>query len=687
MQYHQQQAFEVYNRSERDTSNASTPQKDRSNHLGVNISDQLLHHDDLAYNIIPETLLGLLGCATSESVISHYTEDALSTLNSFFGQKSPASLDMTMSSRASLALSESAVKVAMQLCRIATSNGENKKSSKKQTWQALQNASSTLQRDSSPGNALAISVVYGALSLILTQGGQEAAASAKAAASALSSITSRNKGLRHDGSVVANRILKSYLIHSSFSDHINLTILTHFARAFKITQEQDAEYPQFSANAIQYTLTGNNDRKRTFAIPYIDHNAMYELEKQKVSSALSLASQIGPWPVLAPVTLVEAATPYDFWDACQKLLISSYSSCPEETKTATNALITAAIEARYFRLADNMATKLYHQGGKSLYVEARLYHAIGTISKVIAKRQLPIIERQVERVDKAVEKVKLELASITKMEEDEDSEGDEDSSSWLLAGKEIRDFCLTKLSENGELASAHRLAKLWEMDYIFDEEAIKKASEAKRKLYMQWDEALPPGTPLPELVSDPISLKRGFQILMNDGGPFGMDAEWDEEYAGVCLFQLASLKNVLLLDIPSLSSTNQGILALHETIGALFSPDGINIEVVGFAPRQDLSRLRASLNSEHWLNSHFRTIIDAQLVIGQHNPRLRTLGLSRVTNEYLGKPLDKAEQCSLWSARPLSASQRIYAALDAWVCCAIYKKLTDTSDSSSSGEI
>jgi hypothetical protein len=35
-----------------------------------------------------------------------------------------------------------------------------------------------------------------------------------------------------------------------------------------------------------------------------------EIRKQKVSGALALACQICPWPVLSPVSLVEAAIPY-----------------------------------------------------------------------------------------------------------------------------------------------------------------------------------------------------------------------------------------------------------------------------------------------------------------------------------------------------------------------------------------
>jgi len=48
--------------------------------------------------------------------------------------------------------------------------------------------------------------------------------------------------------------------------------------------------------------------------------------------------------------------------------------------------------------------------------------------------------------------------------------------------------------------------------------------------------------------------------------------------------------------------------------------------------------------------------------------------LARFCQTYLGKPVDKAEQGSVWIRRPLTMPQRIYAALDALVCVLIYEK-------------
>lgn len=139
---------------------------------------------------------------------------------------------------------------------------------------------------------------------------------------------------------------------------------------------------------------------------------------------------------------------------------------------------------------------------------------------------------------------------------------------------------------------------------------------------------------------------------------------------------------MLLIDIPAVSSTEEGAAALAETVGALL--DSTEATVVGFAPKQDLSRLRASrcASRRHWL-SGTRAVVDAQRMAWEDDPDLRKLGLSRISEAYLGKPLDKAEQCSMWSARPLTESQRIYAALDAWACVAIYEKLASAVGSGS----
>ena len=161
---------------------------------------------------------------------------------------------------------------------------------------------------------------------------------------------------------------------------------------------------------------------------------------------------------------------------------------------------------------------------------------------------------------------------------------------------------------------------------------------------------------------------------------FGFDVEWADENVGAALLQISTTKAAILVDVMELSKSIVGVEALESTVGRLFascsSPEPA--VVVGFACRQDLAQLRAtpSLRKDHWMTTttavvDLKTYVDAPYA---------TLGLARCCEHYLGKPLDKSEQCSLWTRRPLSPEQRVYAAMDAHVCALIYVQTQMTKD-------
>ena len=606
---------------------------------------------------------------------------------------------------------------------------------------------------SQPSNALAISLVFGSLALSPSEnddGDDEASMNGrKAAASALSSTVSRNKMLRHSGSTFASQILRMYLIHAagqsdknlssnssikSFSCHqFDLQILNHFAKSFKLSGDKCMD-PHVTARAVENVLEiydaamKKQEEQVDMDVSTLfndngDEDRATNLLKQNISGALALACQLQPWSVLSPLKLVEAAIPFDLWHAAEEVCHSSYrlmslssssstrngrsnemtsnrfstSKQKANVESAVRFLIQSAMNDRLYRRADTFATNLFDAGGWSMYVDARYCHACETISKVIKKRQVPIVDRQIDRVDKAVSKVasfvstsdadpsvviSLEKSTNLVTPTQISSTDDEDTSpsiqeSSFSASDEIRQFALRKIEESGDIGAAKRLASIHSIDYVYDERAIMLATAMRKRRYLQFEDVL--DCKIPHLIDEPNSLRISFNKFLKDPdcrGSFGFDAEWDEETSGAAILQIATMDQVILIDMLALKSTNDGIQALKETVGNLFGSE--NAVVLGFACKQDMSRLRASSgkdSTDNWLSAGTRAVVDLQKVIEKKDRTLYKAGLSRVCESFLLKPLDKSEQCSIWSERPLSESQRSYAALDAWACVAIWERL------------
>jgi hypothetical protein len=304
-------------------------------------------------------------------------------------------------------------------------------------------------------------------------------------------------------------------------------------------------------------------------------------------------------------------------------------------------------------------------------VEARFMHACETIAQSVLKRQFPLVERQVERVDKAYERVTMDGVS-----DEYDNEN---------VSEEVRIFALTKLREINEHDNAHRLAQLWKMDYWYNENDADKFIKARLEKYIQWKNVMAEqSADIPEVISNPDDLVRCFNDLITTVEAslpvIGFDVEWGEDCEGAALLQLSSSKKAMLIDVPALLKSSEGCIALEKTAGSLFAGNiskSHPIIAVGFSCREDIVRLRSSVSvarSTPWFTSR-SNLIDIKPIIATDEPKLKEYGLSRLCEYYLGKPLDKAQQCSFWDRRPLSESQRVYAALDAWAVVAICSKL------------
>jgi 3'-5' exonuclease len=515
-----------------------------------------------------------------------------------------------------------------------------------------------------------------ALTLAL-DGDSEATSGNRAITSAMVAVLTKDYKVEH--SAIAHGLFAAIFREVTWSkmeddnlcplvDYSDWHIIAGLAKAMQVTCLQDDNMARNVATILNHSGgIGTVEADPT-------KGPSEQMSNSSAAAYLSMAAQLQPWQILEPKVLVNAAISNSLWHAAERICVSAVSNAKNEfASEAVEALLEGSIQAKLYRQADGFATTFFQAGGSRRFLEARFLHACGTIGKVIRKGAFPVIDKQVQRVDNAAQTMI-----------DQPLVNEDTTFSPLTAGEDIRSFTLQQLEEMGNVDAAHRLATVWGLDYVLDEEALLASQRRRREKYLQWENVLL-GSP-PDVISTPETLIVAVQELQVDmavdssgSNIAGFDAEWNEDDSGVDLFQLASLNKVILVDIPALSSTPEGLDALQNTIGRLFASSSFT--KVGFACRQDISKLRTTrtgyhkeTDEKHWFSTS-ANVVDLQLLVANSDRNLSRLGLSRVCERYLGKPLDKSEQCSYWNARPLSLRQRTYAALDAWTVRAIYDKL------------
>lgn len=168
------------------------------------------------------------------------------------------------------------------------------------------------------------------------------------------------------------------------------------------------------------------------------------------------------------------------------------------------------------------------------------------------------------------------------------------------------------------------------------------------------------------------------EILVNS--TWGIDAEWKPGVGcgvdnPVSTLQLSTRRKAFLVDLQSICQdfrtrpkvANELESRLNVVLSKIFSSQ--ELPLLGYGVLQDLGKLAASFAHLKCF-SEYNSVIDLQTVSSVVHPkssRQSMSSLQRISAQLLGKHLDKTQQCSDWTIRPLSQEQIDYAILDAAV--------------------
>ena len=347
--------------------------------------------------------------------------------------------------------------------------------------------------------------------------------------------------------------------------------------------------------------------------------------RDAIGGALALAAEVGAWDAACPpAALVTVAAEAGLWAAAEGLVKAARDRGDAGAAPAAETLVDACLERGLHRQADTHASQFSDLCGAGRLVEARLRHGEDTIRKVVKKQQFQLVEKVVAGVDRAAPPRLYSAARDLR-------------NTWAARdGVEVD----LGFADTGDLA-------------VLD-------AAARRAKYVQWDEVLPA---VPELIDDATRLDAA---VLGDG-PRAFDVEWSDR-AGAALLQLATKEGAVILDVPRLCASREGCAALRRAFRGA--------PLLGFGCSQDLARLRATPAAAPWVDAD-QEVYDLQTALTQ---KRGGPGLAAAAKAYLGKALDKSQQCSDWDARPLSEAQRAYAALDAVAVLLIHEKLRSVDD-------
>ena len=138
-------------------------------------------------------------------------------------------------------------------------------------------------------------------------------------------------------------------------------------------------------------------------------------------------------------------------------------------------------------------------------------------------------------------------------------------------------------------------------------------------------------------------------------------------------FKKGNLNDVALIQ---LATDNQCYLFRLNRIG--FSPSLIrllsdtNVQKIGLSLKDDFTSMSRLMKFTP------QGFIDLQKIVSKYD--IADLSLQKIYAILFQKKISKNQRLTNWEAEELSIAQKKYAALDAWACLRIYKKLCHTNE-------